>query len=95
MEKFFYRVLKGESVLSVGAKFNVSPFLIVKSNNLTADLCEGDVIFVERPHGRQYAVKPFETVEDVAAKFGVFAEDIKRVNGVDYLFYGLKIIIPF
>lgn len=94
MEKFFYRVLKGDSVVSVGAKFHVPPLRIVKSNNLTAELREGDVIFVEESRGVRYAVKPFESVEDVAEKFGVSAEDIKRANGVDYLYYGLTVIIP-
>ena len=94
MEKFFYRVQKGDSVASVGARFEVPPSAIIKTNGLTSDIREGDVIFVEKPSGRVYSVRPFDTIESIAAKFGVSAEEIKRANGVDYAFYGLDLIVP-
>ena len=51
-------------------------------------------MFIEETDGKIYTAEPFDTLESVAEKFGVPPERIERANGVDYVFYGLKIIIP-
>lgn len=94
MKKFFYRVGKGETVISIAARFNVPPITIINSNALRDEVSEGDVLFIEETDGKIYDVQPFDTISGVAEKFGVPPETIAAVNGVDYLFYGLKIIIP-
>ena len=94
MKKFFYRVGKGETVTALSAKFGVPPTVIVNSNALTQEVSEGDVLFIEETGGKIYTAEPFDTLDSVAEKFNVLPEEIARINGVDYLFYGLKIIIP-
>lgn len=94
MKKFFYRVGKGETVISLAAKFNVPPIAIINANDLCGEVSEGDVLFIEETGGKIYTVQPFDTLITVAEKFNASPEEIARVNGVDYLFYGLKIIIP-
>ncbi len=94
MKKFFYRVNQGESVAALASRFNVPVSTIVKSNNLSAEIEEGDVLFIERLSGALYSAKPFDTMEDVAERFHVTVEELKAANGVDYLFYGLNVIIP-
>ena len=94
MEKFFYRVQTGDTVIGLSAKFNVPPVKIITDNALTGEIEDGDVLFIEETLGTVYMVKPFDTVESVAERFHVLPELLKEINGVDYLFYGLKIIIP-
>lgn len=94
MKKFFYRVQKGESVTSLSVRFGVAPVTVIKANRLTGEVEEGDIIYVEETGGTVYDVQPFDTLENIAERFGVAPETLKDVNGVDYLFYGLKIIIP-
>lgn len=94
MKKFFYRVCKDETVISIAARFNVPPIVIVNSNALRGEVSEGDVLFIEETGGKIYDVQPFDTLDEVAERFNVPPEEIARANGVDYLFYGLKIIIP-
>lgn len=94
MEKFFYRVNGGDSVLSLAAKFHVPPAVIVKENNLKEEIREGDVLFICGARGNAYTVQPFDTIESVAARFNVEEERLKELNGVDYIFYGLEVLIP-
>ena len=94
MEKFFYRVGIRDTVVGLSAKFNIPPAKIIADNNLKSEIQEGDVLFIEKTGGVVYTVRPFDTFEDLEKRFGVTAESIKATNKVDYLFYGLKIIIP-
>ena len=95
MKKFSYRVGKGETLTAISLKFNVPPIAIIKSNAIKSEVSEGDVLFIEQSDGEIYTVKPCDTLDSVAEKFNVPPEKIAEINGVDYLFYGLKIIIPF
>lgn len=85
---------KDDCILSVAGRFNVPPTALVRDNALTGEIKEGDVLFIEETDGEIYTVQPFDTVFGVAEKFNVSPERIAEINGVDYLFYGLKIIIP-
>ena len=94
MKKFFYRVAKGDKVLSLASRFGVPPTAIIKTNGITEEVVEGDILFIEEAEGKIYTVEPFDTLSSVGERFKVSPEEIEKANGVDYLFYGLKIIIP-
>lgn len=94
MEKFFYRVNSGDSVLALAAKFSVPPALLIKDNNLKGEIQEGDVLFICGARGNVYPVQPFDTLSSVAARFNVPEEQLTELNGVDYIFYGLNLLIP-
>ncbi|MBE5753949.1 MAG: LysM peptidoglycan-binding domain-containing protein [Clostridiales bacterium] len=93
MEKFFYRVEHGDTILSVSNKFCTPAILIINLNNLKKEICAGDILYIEKENCKTYTVKPFETVEMLAQRFGVEKEELLQKNGVDYLFYGLTIKI--
>lgn len=93
MKNFFYRVSSGETLLSVAQKTGLPAPLIIKTNRLKREICEGDLLFIEKPDGILYKVQPFDTIESVAEKFGVSENYLLEKNGVEYLFYGLTIII--
>ena len=93
MKNFFYRVADGETILSISQKISVPPLLIIKTNGLKNEVSEGDLLYVEKHLGTLYKVQPFDTIKSVAEKFGVSENSIIEKNGVDYLFYGLTIII--
>ena len=89
MKKFFYRVRENDSALSVARRFNLPVTALIKDNNLTREVEEGDILFIrERPY-KTYAVQPSDTINSVAERFGVSAEEIANINGTDYVFYGL------
>ena len=93
MEKFFYRVEDGDTVFSVSQKFQIPPTLLIKQNCLKKEITCGDLLYIERCVGNFYAVKPFDTIEDISKKFCVSKDEILQNNGIDYLFYGLIIKI--
>ena len=94
MEKFFYRVGKGDSVMSLAARFNLPQTVIIRDNNLSRDISEGDVLCIAKTAGEIYFVQPFDTLNSVAEKFNVSTKTLAFINGVDYVFYGLNLIIP-
>ncbi len=94
MENFFYRVGKGETVFSLAQKFHIPQTLIVNENNLKRELQDGDLLLLPRPSGRLYTVQPNDTLEIVSEKFNLPKDKISSVNKVDYLFYGLQLIMP-
>ena len=89
MEKFFYRVETGDSVLSLSQKFNVPVCKLVEDNNLKSEIKRGELLFIERKTAVYYKVKPFDKVEDIAKKFCVSKERLLKDNAVNYIFYGL------
>lgn len=94
MEKFFYRVNSGDGILSLSARFNVPPLTIIKDNNLAREISEGDVLFIRKTAGRTYTAEPFDTLDEVAEKFNIPPDKLAEINGAEYLFYGLTIVIP-
>ena len=93
MEKFFYRVESGDSVLSLSKKFNIPACKLIKDNNLKCEIKRGDLLFIERNSANYYAVKPFDNIEKVAKKFCVSKEKLLLDNAVNYIFYGLVLKI--
>ena len=93
MEKFFYRVNQGDSLLSVANKFNIPAFSIIKLNNLKREIAVGDLLYLEKLNRQVYCVKPFEKAQDVAKRFNLDENQLLLENNLPYLFYGAKIYI--
>ncbi|MBR5388591.1 MAG: LysM peptidoglycan-binding domain-containing protein [Clostridia bacterium] len=93
MKGFFYRVTENDTVSSVSSKFNVPQFSIVRLNNLTEELKDGDILYIEKCDGKSYTVKPCDTVRSLSRKFGLSENELKEKIGSDYVFYGMTINI--
>lgn len=93
MKKIFFRVDKGDSLLSVSNTFNVPPIEIINYNGLKRELEGGDIIVVPLKEGVFYTVGVGEDEKSVAKKFNVDEKKLLQINGVPYLFYRLTIRI--
>ena len=93
MKKFFVRVEENQTVLSIANKFCIPATYLIKQNGLKKEISAGDVLFVESTDRTLYRVKPHDTAESIALKFGLSPKKILEDNGVLYLFYGLIIMI--
>ncbi len=93
MTKFFYRVLEGDTVLALSAKFNIPPSRIISQNKLKREVCMGDLLFLERDENKWqlYRVGPLDDAQSVCKKFDIEEGSLLSQNCVDYLFYGLLI----
>ena len=82
-----------DSALSVSQKFSLPVTTLIKLNNLSKEISEGDLLYIETSERTLYRVKPFETAKMVGEKFNIPPEKILSDNGVPYLFYGLIIYL--
>ena len=93
MQNFFYRVGKGETVFSVAEKFDIPTLSIINENNLKKELDCGDLLVLNKTPCKVYTVQPTDTLVSIAKRFCTSESQIMLDNGIDYVFYGLKIIL--
>ena len=94
MKTVLYTVKDGDSLASVAEKFHTSRAEIIERNRLSGEPFEGMKLIVEEREAFGYTVRPFETVESIAAKFGKSVEDLKKLNGASAVFVGQRILVP-
>lgn len=94
MKNFFYRVNFGDDLLSVCQKLNAPPLAIIKLNNLTCEIEEGDILeIISYPEKNKYTVMPFDSLNSIAKKLKTDIEIIKRDNCVSEVFFGLTLFV--
>lgn len=94
MKTILYTVKEGDTLASVATKFHTSQTAVAERNNLKGEPFEGMKLVVEETEAFGYTVRPFDTVESIAAKFCVKAEDVRRLNGTQAVFVGQRILVP-
>ena len=92
MKKFFYRVLEGDSVISVCQKFSCSVGKLIYNNNLVKEISAGDILLVEKCDNL-YLVKPTDTLSTIAKRFKLNEQEILDKNHLPYLFCAIYIEI--
>lgn len=95
MKNFFVRVVKGECVLSIAAKYGVSVFDIISDNGLVKEVEEGEVLFIRSKEGcEKYTVRPEDSLSSIALKKGISEETLKSKNGnLPYVYYGMTLFV--
>ncbi len=93
MKKFFYRVTKLDTVLSISTKFKIPPSKIIKDNLLEEEISEGDLLYLEELDGNIITVSPKDSLLSLSKKFNITEEEILRKNNIDYIFIGQILII--
>ncbi len=88
MKKFFYRVKKGDSVLSLSSKFFIPTGDIIYLNNLTSEIEEGDMLYLISDEKHCYKVLPTDTANSIAEKFKLNKDDLLYANRLAYVFFG-------
>ncbi len=94
MKKFLYRVNEGDCVCGLAKRFNQSVFDLISDNNLTAEVCAGDILVVNSCQQGLYEVTPGDSISSIAKKVGVTTEKLSLDNGATpYVFYGITLKI--
>ncbi len=93
MKKIFYRIDKGDTVISVSRAFNVPASLVICDNNLIKEVSEGDLIVIKKREERLYSVGLTDTSKSVAQKFCMSEEEFLKINKVPYIYYGMIVIV--
>ncbi len=94
MKSVLYTVREGDSLAKIAAKFHTAEAAIASRNNLKGEPFEGMKLIVEETEAFGYTVRPFDTVDSVAAKFSTTAEALRKLNDVEEIFVGQRILVP-
>lgn len=93
-----YVAVDGDSLETISTKFGVSVQTLRWANNKTNDSVDpGSTVLVPRVNGVVYTIKPGDTLESVASKYKVEAEQIVLYNDLDTdgpLVADSKIVLP-
>lgn len=93
--QYIHKVKKNESLRGICQKYSILKDDLLAANNITEeDVLEGLLLCVEVPDGVRYVVKPFDTVQKIADKFGVSANEILSFNRIKEVFLGQIIYLP-
>lgn len=92
MKEFFYRVNSGESLVSICRRFNASIETTIKENLLNSEVEEGDLLLI-KSYNNVYIAKAGDSYQSIANKFNVLKANLLEKNNLEYVFYGLPIII--
>lgn len=88
-----YRVERGDTLSNIASKFDVPINLIARENNISGEIYEGQRLIIGSVNGTVYTVKPSDSLEDIAIKFGISKEQILKDNDCDMLFPFMTIVI--
>jgi spore germination protein len=88
-----YAVEEGETLNAIAEKFSTTENLIILDNFLKNKIKTGDKLYI-KSYKTIYVVTPFDTLESIALKFAVSAEEILNINKISYIYVGERIVIP-
>jgi hypothetical protein len=89
----FYRVKKGETLKLISEQFKIPELVIINDNNLKAEIDCGDMLLINSYNLRIYEVKHLEKIDDICKKFLMTKGEFVHINGVDYVFGGMKVFV--
>jgi murein DD-endopeptidase MepM/ murein hydrolase activator NlpD len=93
-----YTVKKGDTLTDIATQFKVSPMTIVWANDLKSktDFKKGDTLRIPPVTGLIVKVTPTDTLDAIAARYGVDGTDILATNGIDdpNLVVGQVLVLP-
>lgn len=93
MERFVIRVEKGESLLSVCRKYRLMPERTIRENYLVKEPSEGELLYVSRVPKKLHVAEAGESYRSIAKRYAKSEEELKRINGAEYVFYSMPVVI--
>lgn len=95
MKYSVYRVSENEKIEDVARKFGVSVSRILADNNCRPEQIDSGIrLIICKPEGREYVVKPFDTIQSIALREGVSESKLRENNNIyGEVFIGQKIYI--
>lgn len=90
---FVYKTERGDDLDSIAEKFGTTKRIIVADNLLSEEPRLGETLIVEKPEGRAYIVKPFDTLESISGGDKKRELEMLKNNKTDFIYVGQKIYI--
>ena len=93
MNKNYYRVKRGDTVLSVSEELSFPPFKLIADNALTEEIRAGQVLIIIKLSRPVYRVKPFDSIEEICEKFCIVKQDFLLNNKTDVIYPGILVYV--
>jgi murein DD-endopeptidase MepM/ murein hydrolase activator NlpD len=93
-------VSRGETLLSIAARYGISPQTLAYNNGLTdsGQVRPGRTLVITPPNVAVYAVGEGETLDAIAARYGADPEAVRALNGIAFepadLVPGRTLVVP-
>ncbi len=87
--KKYYKVKRGQTAEMIAKAFHVSVWLLVKENNLTNEVREGQIIKISERYGNAYFVQAGQDKKLLCGS----DENYLKNNGTDILYIGMRVIL--
>jgi hypothetical protein len=89
----FYRVQKGETLKDLSDRFKIPELVLINDNNIKSEIEVGDMLIINVYNLNFYEVKHLEKIEDICKKFMMTKGEFIHINGVDYVYGGMKVFV--
>ena len=90
---FVYKTERGDNLDSIAEKFGTTKIIIVSDNLLSKQPRPGEMLVIEKPEGKAYIVKPFDTIESISGGDKKRELEILKNNKTDFIYVGQKLYI--
>ena len=87
-----HTVKHNETIKSIAKLYNNTESTLKQVNRVN-EVEEGDVLLIRQKNQASYVVKPLDTLNSIAIKFGVSINHLKEVNNIEAVFIGQQLII--
>lgn len=91
--EFIYRVENGDCLGSIAEKLQTTKQIIISDNALKEEPSAGELLLIEKPSGKPYIVKPYDTIESLSSGDKKRELEISSNNKTDFIFVGQKIYL--
>lgn len=91
-----YIVQKGDTLYSIGRKYNISVEELKRINQLTSNILSiGQVLYLKE-NNNNYVVQKGDTLYSIGKKFNISVEELKRINNLpsNLISIGQELVIP-
>ena len=94
MEKLIIKVGYNQTLNSIAKQYKLTTKILSLANNGVSDVEEGDYIIIPYRARAVHIVRPLETLNEIAKKYNVCIEKLKKDNNIDApLFIGQQLVI--
>ena len=94
MEKIIIKVGYNETLSSIARQYKLTTKILSLANNNINNVEEGDYIIIPYRAKAVHIVRPLETLNDIAKKYNVEIEKLKKDNNIKApLYIGQQIVV--
>lgn len=85
----YYKVKQGQTLREIADAFCVAERVLVKENNLKAELCAGQILKIPKLTGNRYTVQAGDSKKQLSGS----RENYEKKNGTSVMYLGMRVVL--